>query len=218
MNEGTDARAAVEVVEASVRIDDVMLLAPVSTAIYPRQALVVRGRNGSGKSTLLRLLAGSLNPTTGRVSIGGLPPRKRDRTFRRRVATMIGMPPMAPDLTVRDHARLVASTWFDDADAATAIADRTLDEVGLTGLGLRFPHELSSGQSQLAGLALVLCRPFDVLLLDEPEQRLDPGRLEAVATTLRKRRARGACIVVATHSPTLEAQLADSVITLGEAR
>ncbi|MGV8881964.1 MAG: ABC transporter ATP-binding protein [Rhodoglobus sp.] len=193
------------------------LLSPVSIAVSRGEAGVVRGRNGTGKSTLLRVLAGVRKPTTGTVRINGSVVAERDRGFRRLVSTMIGLPPMAVDLTVRDHVMLVATTWFDDPAVAVHIADGLLEELGLGELGERFAHELSSGQTQLCGLALMLARPFEVLILDEPEQRLDPEHVESVIRVLRSRRDRGATLVVATHSVVLTEALADHVLELGTA-
>lgn len=204
----------IEVDEAGVTVGDVTLLAPVSVTAQRGEALIVRGRNGTGKSTLLRVLAGVRKPSSGTVRIGGAGVNDRDRGFRRRVAVMIGLPPMAPDLTVLDHVLLVAVTWMDDS---TQAADRTRDvlaELRLDALGERFPHELSSGQTQLFGLALVLARPFEVLVLDEPEQRLDPEHVESVIRVLRARRDSGATLVVATHSPMLADGLADRTLRL----
>lgn len=203
--------------EVTVSVGDVALLAPVSTAVAAGDALVIRGRNGAGKSTLLRTLAGTRMPTSGTVRIGDDVVSERDRRFRRRVAAMIGLPPIAPDLTVADHVLLVATTWLDDARAAHELADGVLDELGLESLRARFPHELSSGQTQLFALALVLARPFDVLIVDEPEQRLDPDRVETVIRALRARRDAGATLVIATHHPRLAEQLADQTLWLGEA-
>lgn len=193
----------IEVDQVDVIAGDVTLLAPVSAVVQRGEALIVRGRNGTGKSTLLRVLAGSRKPSSGVVRIGGAPVVERDRGFRRRVAAMIGLPPMAADLTVLDHVLLVATTWLDDPDAAAELALGVVTELGLTPLGKRFPHELSSGQTQLFGIALVLARPFEVLILDEPEQRLDPEHVESVIRALRARRDDGATLVVATHSPVL---------------
>jgi ABC-type multidrug transport system ATPase subunit len=195
----------------------VTLLAPVSTRVQRGEVLVVRGKNGSGKSTLLRVLAGARSASVGSVRIGDAAVNARDRDFRRRVATMIGLPPMATDLTVRDHVLLVATTWFDDSADAKGRADGVLDELGLGLLGERFPHELSSGQTQLFGLALVLVRPFEVLILDEPEQRLDPDRVDAVVGVLSRRRENGATVVVATHSSVLAEALADCTLQLAAA-
>ncbi|MBO1900391.1 ABC transporter ATP-binding protein [Leucobacter weissii] len=204
----------IEIDGAGVVAGGATLLSPVSAAAERGEALIVRGRNGAGKSTLLRVLAGVRRPTTGTVRIGGRAVAERHPGFRRRVAAMIGLPPMAADLTVSDHALLVATTWVDDPRAAAELADGVIGELGLGGLRERFPHELSSGQTQLFGLALVLARPFTVLLLDEPEQRLDPEHLESVAGALRARRDAGAALVVATHSPALADGLADRTLRL----
>lgn len=207
----------IEVDEVGVTAGDVTLLAPVSVTAQRGEALIVRGRNGTGKSTLLRVLAGARKPSSGTVRIGGGGVVERDRGFRRRVAAMIGLPPMAPDLTVFDHVLLVATTWMNDSAAAAELAHEVLVEVGLDALGTRFPHELSSGQTQLFGLALVLARPFEVLILDEPEQRLDPEHVEAVIRVLRARRDDGATLVIATHSPVLADGLADRTLRLDAA-
>lgn len=201
-----------------VAADDVTLLPATTVQCDAGQALIVRGHNGAGKSTLLRVLAGMRSPTTGTATIAGARISRRDPAFRRRVASMIGLPPMASDLTVQDHVRLVAATWFGDRDTAETLATETLGALGLDTLVRRFPHELSTGQQQLVGLALVLARPFDVLLLDEPEQRLDQERLEMVSDVLGRRRDAGASLVVATHSDLLTEQLADRVVDLGAHR
>lgn len=130
---------------------------------------------------------------------------------------MIGLPPMAPDLTIADHVLLVATTWEDNPHAAAELAHNIVDELGLADLAERFPHELSSGQTQLFALALVLARPFDVLILDEPEQRLDPEHVDAVIRMLSARRDKGVTMVIATHSGRLADAVADQTLWLGEA-
>ncbi|MDR6868183.1 ABC-type multidrug transport system ATPase subunit [Microbacterium resistens] len=206
----------IEVDAASVRSGDVDLLPPTTVRIPDGGTVVVRGWNGAGKSTLLRLLAGVLRPTSGTVRFRGREVDERRPEFRRAVAAMIGLPPTAPDLTIRDHVTLVATTWSDDVAEAAESAGRVLSELGLDRLGSRFPHELSSGQTQLFGLALVLVRPFELLLLDEPEQRLDQGHLERMIVALQARRSRGVALVVATHSEVLAGALSGSLLRLDE--
>lgn len=207
----------IELKDVTVSVGHAVLLAPVSASISPGDALVIRGRNGTGKSTLLKVLTGITSPTSGSALIGGDLVTSRDRRMSREVAAMIGLPPMAPDLTITDHVLLVATTWFDDPKAADRLAHDIVDELGLAHLAARFPHELSSGQTQLFALALVLARPFDMLILDEPEQRLDPEHLDTVIRVLSTRRDRGATLVIATHSERLADAIADHTLWLGEA-
>ncbi|SMX73761.1 ABC-type multidrug transport system, ATPase component [Brevibacterium aurantiacum] len=204
----------IELNNVSVFAGEVPLLRPTTVSLSQAEALVIRGHNGSGKSTLLRVLAGTLPPTSGEVLIDGSAPDTRSRTFRRTVAAMIGLPPMASDLTVRDHVALVSSTWFPRSVDAEEMASSVLDKLELSQLALRFPHELSSGQLQLFGLSLVLARPFDVLIVDEPEQRLDDERLGIVSQILQSLRNDGVTVVVATHSFHLADDLGNRVLSL----
>lgn len=205
-----------EIDNVSVRAGDVELLRPTSAALAAGQTLVIRGENGAGKSTLLKVLAGRLAPTTGTVRLNGAPVRQSDPSFRRQVAALVGLPPMAPDLTVYDHVLLVARTWWGGVPAAKASTQDVLAELGLDNLHRRYPHELSSGQTQLFALALVLVRPSELLILDEPEQRLDAGRIDMVASALDRRRAAGGMVVVATHSNALATGLGGRLLVLGE--
>lgn len=205
----------IDVDAVTVTANDTLLLPRTTFRVEAGRVVALCGENGSGKTTLLRAMAGRIRPTSGVVRVSGQPVKERDPAFRRRVAVMIGLPPMASDLTVFDHVVLVSSTWEDNAGSAEARTRRVLDEFGLTGLGSRYPHELSSGQKQLLGLALVFVRPFDVLLLDEPEQRLDSRRLELLAQAILARRSAGATIVAATHSDSLAGRTADVTITPG---
>ena len=207
----------IELKDVTVSVGHAVLLAPVSASISPGDALVIRGRNGTGKSTLLKVLTGITSPTSGSALIGGDLVTSRDRRMSREVAAMIGLPPMAPDLTIADHVLLVATTWFDDPKAADGLAHDIVDELELAHLAARFPHELSSGQTQLFALALVLARPFDMLILDEPEQRLDPEHVDTVIHVLSTRRDRGVTLVIATHSERLADAIADHTLWLGEA-
>jgi ABC-type sulfate/molybdate transport systems ATPase subunit len=90
-----------------------------------------------------------------------------------------------------------------------------LDTFGLGALGERFPHELSSGQGQLFRLALTWFRPARLLLLDEPEQRLDTDRRRMVGELVLGRRAAGTTVLMACHDPALTATVADVVVDVG---
>lgn len=200
--------------DVSVEVDGMTLLTPCSLHSSAGRIVALRGANGAGKSTLLRVLAGRARPTSGSARVAGVPADERDQAFRRRVAVMIGLPPMAHDLTVRDHIALIASTWERTPSAVDTASREVLAEFGLTALGERYPHELSSGQTQLFSLSMVFVRPCDVLLLDEPEQRLDPDRVELLARAMLRRRDGGAAIVMATHSAVLADRTADDTLRL----
>lgn len=208
--------AYISATNVSVHINEQVLLAPVSLELPAGRTLAVTGLNGSGKTTLLRLLSGQTTPSTGTVTVVGESADDRDPQFRRRLAALFGLPPLARNLTLREHMTLVATTWGFPLEEAEARAEELLRKFDITRLHSRFPHELSSGQTQLFALALTLTRPFEVLLLDEPEQRLDSDRLVMVGDVLRGLVADGATIIMASHSPALVAAVADDVLELAE--
>lgn len=146
----------ISAVEVSVHIDQQVLLAPVSFAVGAGETLAVTGANGSGKTTLLRVLAGLVQPSSGAVRIAGRSPNEQSPQFRATVAALVGLPPLARDLTLREHLVLVGASWGKSLEAAAEHAEGLFAELQIAQLASRFPHELSSGQTQLFALALTL--------------------------------------------------------------
>lgn len=198
----------------SKEIDGTVLLAPTTLMARPGTATVLRGPNGSGKTTLLRILAGRTDPTSGTATLDGATVDERKPAVRASIAALLGTPAAYPDLTLRDHLTLVDASWGGDTDSCEDRVAAMLESLTIGHLDERFPHELSSGQSQLFQLALVLFRPSQVLLLDEPEQRLDTDKRVIVADLLAARRDRGDTLVLACHDPLMTEALADQVIDL----
>lgn len=191
-------------------IDDNVLLRPVDLAVAPGECVVLRGENGSGKTTLLRILAGVLDPSEGTATIDGVTADERTPSIRRTVGALLGAPTAYRDLTLIDHLVLIESSW-GRGELAEDRAEQLLETLEIGHLDDRFPHELSSGQQQLFHLAMVLSRPATVLLLDEPEQRLDTHKRQLLADLLVERKRTGTLLVVACHDPDLTARIADRV-------
>lgn len=201
--------------EVSKVLDVTTLLAATSLVAEPASCVVVRGPNGSGKTTLLRLVAGLLAPTTGTVTIDGSAADERRRGTRENVAALIGPPAAYRDLTLADHLTLLDATWGRDPHTCAVRVSQGLDAFGLRTMGERFPHELSSGQGQLFRLALTWFRPARLLILDEPEQRLDTDRRAMVGDLVRARCDLGTTVLMACHDPMLTASVADEVVDVG---
>ncbi|PPG29188.1 ABC transporter ATP-binding protein [Pseudoclavibacter sp. RFBB5] len=206
---------AVRVEGASVRRGGTLVLASVDFEVAAGSILCLTGENGSGKTTVLRTLTGQVSPSSGHVLVGGEPVDERSSKFRRRLAALLGSVPFSMTMTAREHLTAVAASWGASVRDANASADEVLARLGILDLADRFPHELSSGQFQLLSLATALARPFEVLVLDEPEQRLDEHRRELLARILTEERERGAAIVVATHSRPLIYALGAAELRLG---
>lgn len=197
-------------------IDDEPLLSPVDIDLAAGEIVALRGPNGSGKTTLLRMLSGKLWPTSGDAHFGEGPADERRPEMRAAVSALIGTPAVYPDLTVREQLQLILATWGLAPDDADARVDAVLEEFAIAHLQRRFAHELSSGQSQLYALATAFVRPFEILLLDEPEQRLDADRRDLLADAILRAREGGAAILFASHDAQLVEDVADREFTLGD--
>lgn len=205
-------------VGVSKHIAGAWMLAPSDVLVTAGECVVLRGPNGSGKTTLLRILAGLLDPSSGTVTLDGRPVDERDPVTRAAIAAQVGPPAAYRDLTLADHLVLVDSTWGREPGTCLARVDAAFAELGIEHLAQRFPHELSSGQQQLFRLALALFRPARVLLLDEPEQRLDPQRRATLTRILLARKDSGVALAVACHDPQMTEEIADAVLDLSEPR
>jgi ABC-type multidrug transport system ATPase subunit len=193
---------------------DRVALHPVDLSVAAGECIALLGPNGSGKSTLLRIAAGRDVPSTGTASLSGEPLVEEDLHARARIAVVGDASACYPDLSVREHLMLVAvahgvgepGEWVD-----WALEDRRLAEKAD-----ELPSSLSSGQLQALLLASALVRPRDLLVLDEPEQRLDPSARAHLAERLQAEKADGVAVLLATHHTELAAAVADRVLLLDD--
>ncbi|WP_446666440.1 ABC transporter ATP-binding protein [Flexivirga sp. B27] len=182
---------------------EVTMLPPTSLTVKSGENIAILGENGAGKTTFLRVLSGNLAPTSGSVTLNGQPIDERDPATRRIIAPLIGPVAGYRDLTVADHLILIDQTWGGDRDGAGERIAAVLNRLDIMRFGNRFLAELSSGQRQLVELAMVLLRPSALLVLDEPEQRLDEGRRALLGEVLRERVADGGSVVWVCHDKEL---------------
>lgn len=212
---------------AAVAVDGATLLPPTSLDVVPGECVAVLGPNGAGKTTLLRVLSGRLRATAGSASLRGAPLDERRREVRRELSVLLEPPALYPDLTLAENLAFVEAAWSGEAGAGgpdtapgsepgliPGLGRGALDAFGLQALRDRFPDELSSGQRQLSALAVAFARPASALLLDEPEQRLDPDRRGLLAEAMLAARGRGAAIVFASHDAALVDRVADRSIRI----
>lgn len=180
------------------------------------EAIALTGRNGAGKSTLLRCLIGADRPDDGTVEVCGNRMAETSPQIRRDVATVIDDLDFFPDLSVVEHLDLLARAHgIDDPDQ---VVDAVLEEVQLVPQSGQLPGTLSSGQRRRLALATAFVRPRKLLVLDEPEQRLDVEGVAWLAARLKTERQQGLAIVFASHEPSLVETVATRIVELGAPR
>ncbi|WP_153040502.1 ABC transporter ATP-binding protein [Actinoplanes sp. TFC3] len=206
-------RTAVEVRSLTVSYGSTPVLVEVDLTVPLGAGVCITGENGIGKSTLLRCISSLQRPDSGEIEVFGGPPGSTPE-FWRAVATTVEPPTWYPGLTCREHAELVCRAHGLDPDDAGV--DEALERFGLSGHADAIPPSMSSGQKQRLTLALVLLRPSRLLILDEPEQRLDPEGRATVAAMLAGYHAGGGSILMASHDDTFATAAGTSLIGMAE--
>ncbi|MFB8209479.1 ABC transporter ATP-binding protein [Streptomyces sp. NPDC056010] len=197
-----------------VRRGRVEALRRVSLTVRAGETVALMGRNGAGKSTLLGALVGMVEPTSGTVLTGGLPPH---RTPPREMVRRVGLVPQEPrDLLYADTVAAECAAADADAGAEPGSCRALVSEL-LPGVGDdTHPRDLSEGQRLALALALVLTARPPLLLLDEPTRGLDYAAKARLVGVLRTLAAEGHAIVLATHDVELAAELAHRVVILAD--
>jgi ABC-type multidrug transport system ATPase subunit len=192
---------------------DHVIVANFGLEVWPGEAIALTGRNGAGKSTILRCLVGADRPDEGTITVNGEELRESNPVIRAAVATVIDDLDFFPDLSVVEHLDLLARAHgLPDSDDAV---DAILHEVQLVAQSGQLPGTLSSGQRRRLALATAFVRPRQLLVLDEPEQRLDVEGVEWLAQRLKAEREEGLAIVMASHEPALVKTVSTKTVRLG---
>ena len=190
----------------------------VTLEVREGEILVLLGSSGSGKTTLLRLINRLIEPTAGRVLVGGDDIAGRDPVaLRRRIGYVFQGIGLFPHLTVLDNVAMVPRLLGWPAERRRNRAHDLLALVGLDPVehGPRFPDELSGGQQQRVGVARALAADPEILLMDEPFGALDAitrDSLQQELLSLRKRIRK--TIVFVTHDILEALTLGDRIAVL----
>ena len=207
------AKTVLSVENLIKRYGDHTIVDNFNLTISEGEAVALTGRNGAGKSTILRCIVGADRPTEGTVEVLGMKVAETNPEIRRNVATVIDDLDFFPDLSVVEHLDLLARAHgLDDVDA---LVDEVLEEVQLVPQSGQLPGTLSSGQRRRLALATALVRPRKLLVLDEPEQRLDVEGLAWLGKRLAVEKQNGLAILMASHEPALVEALNARVVEVG---
>ena len=179
-------------------------LSDVSICIHKGEFVFLVGKSGSGKSTFIKLLLKELNPTEGRIFVGGRQvtnlKRKQVSLYRRKIGVVF-----------QDFRLLKNKTVFENVAFAQEIIGMTkrdiarnvpimLEMVGLKGKEKMYQHELSGGEQQRVAIARALINQPTILLADEPTGNLDPKTAWDIMMLLEEVNKMGTTVVVVTHN------------------
>jgi ABC-type lipoprotein export system ATPase subunit len=195
------------------------VLDDVSLEVDAAEVIAVLGRSGSGKSTLLHLLGGLDRPDAGTIMLAGQNiteqrPRALARTRLRHVGFVFQSFQLIEELSGEENV-LLPARLPGALRGGEQRARRLIDELGLSEIASRRPHELSGGEQQRLAIARALVNDPEVVLADEPTGNLDQDNGATVLALLRNLTRRA--VVIVTHEPEA-AGIADRVMHLRDGR
>lgn len=199
-----------------------VVLRDIDAEIYEGEVVVVVGSSGSGKSTFLRCLNLLEEPTAGHIIIDGqeLTSGKTDLNHLRQTVGMVFQSfNLFPHMSVIDNIKLAPKKLRKLSDrAATKLAKKLLEDVGLVDRAAAFPSQLSGGQKQRVAIARALAMEPKIMLFDEPTSALDPEMIGEVLDVIRQVAAQGMTMVIVTHEMKFAREVGTRMLFLDKGR
>lgn len=212
------APGAVSLSSVSKKFGDFTAVESLDLEVKPGEFLSMLGPSGSGKTTVLRMIAGFENVTSGSIHLSGvdvtqIPPHARQ------VNTVFQDYALFPHFTIAENVGYgLRVAGVSRAERATQVGV-ALEQVRLSAVADRLPHQLSGGQRQRIALARALILRPQVLLLDEPLGALDKQLREEMQIELKQiQREVGITFIFVTHDQEEALTLSDRVAVFNNGR
>ena len=192
---------------------ETLALDHINLDIQEGEFIGIVGPSGCGKSTLLSLVSGLITPTSGEVTVRGVPIRAPSQ----KVAYMLQQDQLFPWRTIYKNALLGLEIQKKVTDETKQNVDRLLNRYGLGEFRNAYPRQLSGGMRQRAALIRTLAVSPDILLLDEPFSALDyQTRLsvsDEIAEIIKKE---GKTALLVTHDISEAISMSDRILVLSK--
>jgi cell division transport system ATP-binding protein len=197
---------------------NVVALRDTSFVIEKGEFVFLVGPSGSGKSTIMRLLLKELDPTRGRIIVGG-------RELARLKGSKVPMLRRNLGCVFQDFKLLTDRTAYENVAYALKVQGESKSQIrakvpeilALVGLGSKmnnYPHELSGGEQQRVSIARAFVNHPPLLICDEPTGNLDPDTSVGIMQLLYRINRTGTTVVMATHDREMVDKMRKRVIAL----
>jgi cell division transport system ATP-binding protein len=201
---------------------DVRALNSVSFAIDKGEFVFVVGASGSGKTTLVRLLLKELEPTDGRIILGGRDlGRLRHSTvprLRRNIGCVFQDFKLLPSRTAAENVAYALKVQGESRASIRRKVPEVMTMVGLANKMNSLPDELSGGEQQRVSIARAVVNHPPLLVCDEPTGNLDPDTSVGIMQLLYRINRAGTTILMVTHDREMVDKMRKRVIALEDGR
>jgi len=191
--------AAIETQGLSKRYGDLVAVEELDLTVERGEVFGLLGPNGSGKTTTILMLLGLTEPTSGRVRVLDYDPVREPLSVKRRVGYLPDTVGFYDDLSGRENLRYTAALNGMHGPGVDARIDEALASMGLTDAADRPVRTYSRGMKQRLGLADVLLKEPELVILDEPTLGLDPQAAHEFLGLIRSLGDRGLTVLLSSH-------------------
>ena len=183
----------------SKRFSGVTVVRDVDFTVQPGEIVGYLGPNGSGKTTTLRMLAGLIEPSSGRVEFDNRDVRDDLIAFRRRLGYIPEEPFLYPFLSGREYLELIGRLRELPTALMQDKINRFLELFGILGAGDQSIASYSKGMRQKVLISAALLHDPELIFFDEPESGLDVTTVLVLRNLVRTLAARGKAILYSSH-------------------
>jgi ABC-2 type transport system ATP-binding protein len=198
---------AVDLAGVHKQFGSVRAVQGIDLGIDTGEIVALLGPNGAGKTTTIDMILGLSRPTTGTVSVFGMPPRAA--ISHGLVSAVMQTGGLLKDLTVAETVRYTASLFASSESPA-----EVLERAGISGIADRMVGKCSGGEQQRLRFAMALLPDPELLVLDEPTTGMDVEGRRSFWASIRQDAAKGRTVLFATHYLEEADAYADRIILL----
>jgi cell division transport system ATP-binding protein len=200
----------------------VVALSEVTFVIEKGEFVFIVGASGSGKSTLIRLLLKELEPTDGKIIVGGrdLGRLKRSKVpmLRRNVGCVFQDFKLLPNRTAAENIGYALKVQGESRNSIRRKVPEVLTLVGMPDKMNSYPDQLSGGEQQRVSIARAVVNHPPLLVCDEPTGNLDPDTSVGIMQLLYRINRSGTTILMVTHDREMVDKMRRRVIALEDGR
>jgi ABC-2 type transport system ATP-binding protein len=178
---------------------DLAAVEALNLAVEQGEVFGMLGPNGSGKTTTILMLLGLTEPTAGSVQVLGFDPARQPLSVKARVGYLPEQLGFYDELTARENLIYIAKLNGLRRDEAYKRIDQALEQMGLGEVADNRVATFSRGMRQRLGVAEVLLKRPQLIIMDEPTQGLDPEAAREFLDIIRDLKAAGITILLASH-------------------
>jgi len=199
-------------------IGDKRILIDVNLEVNAGEVVGFLGPNKAGKTTTMKILAGLLNPTSGKVIIGDdkIPQRKDYRSST--VAFIPDYPLLYDKLTGREYLNFIYSIYNLGDDSRNGKIDNMLEIFDIAEQGDDLCENYSLGMQQKLSFASAFLRNPKILLVDEPMNGLDPKSNKMIQDMLMDFAAKGGTVLLSTHILDIAERICRKVVVINKGK